>query len=48
MNCKSAINGAIKAPIVATAIPRAVAIDLTGVGNNSAATRKVAEQYIYK
>ena len=40
---KSISKGDINPPIVQIAIPIAVAVDRTGVGNNSAATKNTAE-----
>ena len=40
---KSISKGDINPPIVHIAIPIAVAVDRTGVGNNSAATKNTAE-----
>ena len=43
---KSISKGDINPPIVQIAIPIAVAVDRTGVGNNSAATKNTAKNMI--
>ena len=43
---KSISKGDMNPPIVQIAIPIAVAVDRTGVGNNSAATKNTAKNMI--